>query len=117
MRAHPHQATAREAGAKPRDWAESQLQFAGFVAFSCLARKDTEAVVGALKQAGQHQAMITGDAPLTALQVAAEVRRAWAYSACLAPVLGIGAHAFSCCGRGQAHALQPSYSHAVSAGR
>lgn len=68
------QGTAREAAAKPRDWAESQLHFAGFVAFSCLARKDTGAVVGALKQAGQYQAMITGDAPLTALQVAAEVR-------------------------------------------
>lgn len=66
-------ANVREAASKPRDWAESQLHFAGFVAFSCLARKDTEAVVGALGQAAMYQAMITGDAPLTALQVAAEV--------------------------------------------
>eukprot|EP00191_Tetraselmis_sp_GSL018_P024865 CAMPEP_0177625406 /NCGR_PEP_ID=MMETSP0419_2-20121207/30080_1 /TAXON_ID=582737 /ORGANISM="Tetraselmis sp., Strain GSL018" /LENGTH=1497 /DNA_ID=CAMNT_0019126345 /DNA_START=66 /DNA_END=4559 /DNA_ORIENTATION=- len=67
-------ANAKEAAAKPREWAESRLEFSGFVAFSCLSRKDTSAVIAALSvDAGQYTAMITGDAPLTALQVANEV--------------------------------------------
>ena len=34
-----------EAAQKPRDWVESELTFAGFLAFTCLPRKDTRVVI------------------------------------------------------------------------
>lgn len=53
--------------------AESELEFAGFVAFTCRVRKDTGEIIKQLKD-GKHQiAMVTGDAILTAIHVAKEV--------------------------------------------
>jgi P-type E1-E2 ATPase len=53
--------------------AESALQFAGFVAFTCRVRKDTADVVAQLREGGHAVVMVTGDALLTALHVAKEV--------------------------------------------
>jgi len=56
-----------------RQWAESDLVFAGFVAFRCLMRKDSKEIIGQLQKSNHHVAMITGDNVLTALHVACEV--------------------------------------------
>ena len=56
-----------------RQRVESDLQFAGFVAFSCIVRADSSTVIRALKESGHQVAMVTGDQPLTALHVAKEV--------------------------------------------
>ena len=60
-------------GRQPRDWAEKDLAFAGFIAFKCLMRKDSAAVVKALQRSSHTVAMITGDNLLTAIHVAGEV--------------------------------------------
>jgi cation-transporting ATPase 13A1 len=52
---------------------ESDMQFAGFIAFTCRVRKDTAAVLARLKEGGMSVAMVTGDALLTAVHVAKEV--------------------------------------------
>lgn len=52
---------------------ESELTFAGFIAFSCMVRKDTADVLRRLKQGGMSVTMVTGDALLTAIHVAKEV--------------------------------------------
>ena len=52
---------------------ESGLTFAGFIAFTCMVRKDTGAVLAKLKEGGMGVAMVTGDALLTAIHVAKEV--------------------------------------------
>jgi len=52
---------------------ESDLVFAGFIAFTCMVRKDTSAVLAKLKEGGMSVAMVTGDALLTAIHVAKEV--------------------------------------------
>jgi len=57
-------------GKKDRDWVESGLTFAGFIAFECKNRADSGMVLKALKQSSHSVAMVTGDAPLTALHVA-----------------------------------------------
>jgi cation-transporting ATPase 13A1 len=62
--------TAAELGKKPRDWVECNLTFAGFIAFECKNRADSGVVVKALQQSSHSVAMVTGDAPLTALHVA-----------------------------------------------
>ena len=49
---------------------ESGLRFAGFVAFECKTRGDSPIVIRSLREADLHVAMVTGDAPLTALHVA-----------------------------------------------
>eukprot|EP00501_MAST-03F_sp_TOSAG23-6_P000377 GSMAST32.ASY1.ANO1.386.1 assembled CDS len=56
-----------------REWVESNLHFAGFIAFTCMIRKDSRIVIGSLRESDHSVAMITGDAPLTALHVAKEV--------------------------------------------
>mmetsp|Transcript_66487 Transcript_66487/g.152289 ORF Transcript_66487/g.152289 Transcript_66487/m.152289 type:complete len:1462 (-) Transcript_66487:171-4556(-) len=56
-----------------REFAEKDLQFAGFIAFSCKSRSDTKLVIQTLKESNHHVAMVTGDGPLTALHVAKEV--------------------------------------------
>lgn len=53
---------------------ESDLVFAGFIAFTCMVRKDTAQVLMALREGGMSIAMVTGDALLTAIHVAKEVR-------------------------------------------
>jgi len=56
-----------------RSWAESDLKFAGFVAFRCLMRKDSKKVINLLLKSDHHVAIITGDNILTALHVACDV--------------------------------------------
>ena len=56
-----------------RATSESALVFAGFIAFTCMVRKDTADVLKRLKQGGMSVAMVTGDALLTAIHVAKEV--------------------------------------------
>lgn len=67
------QQAAREYAQKPRDAAESELSFAGFISFRCETRKDSMLVVKALDSSRHNCVMLTGDAPLTALSVAQEV--------------------------------------------
>lgn len=62
-----------EACKQPREWAEKDLQFVGFVAFRCLVRKDSKDVIKALKESSHKVIMITGDAILTGAHVASEV--------------------------------------------
>eukprot|EP00924_Labyrinthula_sp_SR-Ha-C_P016340 snap_masked-scaffold_6-processed-gene-0.16-mRNA-1 protein AED:0.04 eAED:0.07 QI:0/-1/0/1/-1/1/1/0/1437 len=57
---------------KPRVEVESGLDFCGFIAFKCPTRADTAMVINSLTNSGHQVAMITGDAPLTALHVARE---------------------------------------------
>eukprot|EP00440_Ansanella_granifera_P044786 gb/GFBE01048540.1/.p1 GENE.gb/GFBE01048540.1/~~gb/GFBE01048540.1/.p1 ORF type:complete len:1465 (+),score=367.68 gb/GFBE01048540.1/:1-4395(+) len=52
-----------------REEVEAELWFAGFIAFECLARKDSALVVGALRESDHKVAMLTGDSPLTALHI------------------------------------------------
>jgi manganese-transporting P-type ATPase len=52
---------------------ESDLIFAGFIAFTCKVRKDTSAVLSRLKEGGMSITMVTGDALLTAVHVSKEV--------------------------------------------
>ena len=51
---------------------ERDLDFAGFVAFECKTRADSRVVIEALTASAHAVAMVTGDAPLTALHVARE---------------------------------------------
>jgi len=53
-----------------RDEAEKDLEFAGFIAFECKTRGDSAIVIRSLREADHRVAMLTGDAPLTALHVA-----------------------------------------------
>lgn len=56
-----------------RSLCETSLIFAGFIAFTCMVRRDTSDVLKRLKEGGMDIAMITGDALLTAIHVAKEV--------------------------------------------
>ena len=56
-----------------REWVESNLTFAGFVAFECKMRTDSPTVMLALVASDHKVAMLTGDASLTALHVAKTV--------------------------------------------
>eukprot|EP00516_Mucochytrium_quahogii_P003470 CAMPEP_0203758686 /NCGR_PEP_ID=MMETSP0098-20131031/11517_1 /ASSEMBLY_ACC=CAM_ASM_000208 /TAXON_ID=96639 /ORGANISM=" , Strain NY0313808BC1" /LENGTH=1546 /DNA_ID=CAMNT_0050651229 /DNA_START=262 /DNA_END=4902 /DNA_ORIENTATION=- len=53
-----------------RDEAEEGLEFAGFIAFGCKTRGDSAMVIRSLRDSDHRVAMLTGDAPLTALYVA-----------------------------------------------
>ena len=64
---------ARAAAKRPRDWVESDLTFAGFVAFGCAVRRDSAAVIASLRQSRHATIMLTGDAALTAIHVAKQV--------------------------------------------
>jgi cation-transporting ATPase 13A1 len=64
---------AKNAGSLARDEAERGLRFLGFVAMSCLVRKDSAAAVQLLHGGALRVAMVTGDASLTALHVARQV--------------------------------------------
>ena len=61
-----------DAKSKPRSWVESDLTFAGFVAFRCLVRRDSAQVLNELQASDHRVIMITGDAALTGIHVAAE---------------------------------------------
>lgn len=56
-----------------RKWVESDLKFAGFIAFTCKIRADSPTVVRALTESAHKVSMLTGDAPLTALKVAKDI--------------------------------------------
>jgi cation-transporting ATPase 13A1 len=62
-----------EASKDTRAACESNLSFAGFIAFTCRVRKDTASVLQRLKEGGMSIAMVTGDAILTAIHVSKEV--------------------------------------------
>lgn len=64
---------AVSAAAESRAVCEGELVFAGFIAFTCMVRKDTADVLRRLKEGGMSVAMVTGDALLTAIHVAKEV--------------------------------------------
>ncbi len=52
---------------------EEDITFAGFIAFTCRVRRDTEMVLHRLMEGGMSIAMVTGDALFTAAHVAKEV--------------------------------------------
>jgi cation-transporting ATPase 13A1 len=56
-----------------REEVEKGLTFVGFVAFSCLVRRDTAEIIAELKRSSHNVAMATGDAALTALYVGRQV--------------------------------------------
>jgi cation-transporting ATPase 13A1 len=56
-----------------REEIEKGLTFVGFVAFSCLVRRDTAEIIAELKRSSHNVAMATGDAALTALYVGRQV--------------------------------------------
>jgi cation-transporting ATPase 13A1 len=60
-------------GSDPNQWSreevESDLKFAGFIAFECKSRADSRTVVRALRDSNHKVAMATGDNALTALHV------------------------------------------------
>jgi magnesium-transporting ATPase (P-type) len=73
----PEAAAAAAAGGsrtRARCAVESELNFVGFVAFECKVRADSAAVIAALGDAAIRVAMVTGDAPLTALSVARDCK-------------------------------------------
>jgi manganese-transporting P-type ATPase len=62
-----------EIAQKPRSYAESDLEFAGFAVFQCLVRKDSGEIIKTLRESSHRVSMITGDATLTAVHVSKEV--------------------------------------------
>uniref|UniRef100_A0A7S3V8N7 Cation-transporting ATPase n=2 Tax=Chaetoceros debilis TaxID=122233 RepID=A0A7S3V8N7_9STRA len=62
-----------EAATDKRASCEENIHFAGFIAFTCRVRRDTEMVLARLTEGGMSVAMVTGDALLTAAHVAKEV--------------------------------------------
>lgn len=69
----PSDVTSSDLINKPREWVESDLCFAGFVAFECKIRADSGIVISALKDSAHGVGMLTGDATLTAYHVAKEL--------------------------------------------
>ena len=74
--------------AETRSDVERDLELCGLAAFECKTRADSRVVVTALTQSAHRVAMVTGDAPLTALHVARECaivdrRPAWVLEACV----------------------------------
>lgn len=57
-----------------REEVESGLKFVGFVIISCPLKPDTKSVVKEILNSTHHITMITGDNPLTACHVAAQLR-------------------------------------------
>ena len=57
-----------------REDAESGLQFAGFIVISCPLKPDTKHVIKEILNASHHITMITGDNPLTACHVGAQLK-------------------------------------------
>jgi manganese-transporting P-type ATPase len=57
----------------PRQSVESNLHFAGFIAFECKIRADSKVVVSSLRESSHQVIMVTGDSLLTSLHVAKQV--------------------------------------------
>ena len=70
----PEEAARGGWAARPRAEVEEGLRFAGFIAFACKTRADSPTVIQALTESAHSVAMLTGDAPLTALHVAHKTR-------------------------------------------
>lgn len=62
-----------EAASDARASCEKNTIFAGFIAFTCRIRRDTQMVLSKLRAGGMSITMVTGDALLTAAHVAKEV--------------------------------------------
>jgi cation-transporting ATPase 13A1 len=62
-----------EAAKDSRSACEENIKCAGFIAFTCRVRRDTQMVLARLMEGGMSVAMVTGDALLTAAHVAKEV--------------------------------------------
>lgn len=58
----------------PREECEKGLTFAGFVIISCPFKPDTKSVIKEILNSSHHITMITGDNPLTACHVAAQLK-------------------------------------------
>jgi predicted P-type ATPase len=58
---------------KGRDYVETDLLFAGFLIMECPLKHDSKMVITELKKSGHQVMMITGDAMLTAAEVARQV--------------------------------------------
>ena len=53
--------TSEEILERDRAWVESDLEFVGFIAFTCLVRQDSADVIADLKASSHRVAMITGN--------------------------------------------------------
>lgn len=58
---------------KKRDFVESKLTFAGFLVLDCPLKPDTKNVIAEIRESGHRMTMITGDAALTAVEVARQI--------------------------------------------
>ncbi|CAG8436271.1 3026_t:CDS:10 [Diversispora eburnea] len=56
-----------------REFVESELNFAGFLIFTCPLKEDAASTIRMLNESSHRSVMITGDNPLTACHVAREV--------------------------------------------
>lgn len=61
---------SRDAASAPREWVESGLQFAGFIAFECKTRADSHIVIEALKSSSHTYAVFASHTSAVACSTA-----------------------------------------------